>query len=169
MRKRLAVIIATFLVLAGLTFIIIFLIGELKKSAGISVKDDSLYLSVNGVTRTGEKGPLTGIILVKKSEQTGLTALELRNRYERADLLNPLYKGSDIIETGAHYAIGTDGVCIMMIPLEERAPGEGDKIVIVYSPDENGGLTDKEKKTLDDLIGELRDEYSIGEENVIRN
>ena len=108
--------------LAGLTFIIIFLIGELKKSAGISVKDDSLYLSVNGVTRTGEKGPLTGIILVKKSEQTGLSALELRNRYERADLLNPLSKGSDIIETGAHYAIGTDGVCIMMIPLEERAP-----------------------------------------------
>lgn len=169
MRKRLAVIIATFLVLAGLTFIIIFLIGELKKSAGISVKDDSLYLSVNGVTRTGEKGPLTGIILVKKSEQTGLSALELRNRYERADLLNPLSKGSDIIETGAHYAIGTDGVCIMMIPLEERAPGEGDKIVIVYSPDENGGLTDKEKKTLDELIGELCDEYSIGEENVIRN
>lgn len=168
MRKRLAVIIATFLVLAGLTFIIIFLIGELKKSAGISVKDDSLYLSVNGVTRTGEKGPLTGIILVKKSEQTGLSALELRNRYERADLLNPLSKGSDIIETGAHYAIGTDGVCIMMIPLEERAPGEGDKIVIIYSPDENGGLTDKEKKTLDELIGELCDEYSIGEENIIR-
>ena len=168
MRKRLAVIIATFLVLAGLTFIIIFLIGELKKSAGISVKDDSLYLSVNGVTRTGEKGPLTGIILVKKSEQTGLSALELRNRYERADLLNPLSKGSDIIETGAHYAIGTDGVCIMMIPLEERAPGEGDNIVIVYSPDENGGLTDKEKKTLDELIGELCDEYSIGEENIIR-
>ncbi len=168
MRKRLAVIIATFLVLACLTFIIIFLIGELKKSAGLSVKDDSLYLSVNGVTRTGEKGPLTGIILVKKSEQTGLSALELRNRYERADLLNPLSKGSDIIETGAHYAIGTDGVCIMMIPLEERAPGEGDKIVIVYSPDENGGLTDKEKKTLDELIGELCDEYSIGEENIIR-
>ena len=154
--------------LAGLTFIIIFLIGELKKSAGISVKDDSLYLSVNGVTRTGEKGPLTGIILVKKSEQTGLSALELRNRYERADLLNPLSKGSDIIETGAHYAIGTDGVCIMMITLEERAPGEGDKIVIIYSPDENGGLTDKEKKTLDELIGELCDEYSIGEENIIR-
>lgn len=168
MRKRLAVIIATFLVLAGLTFIIIFLIGELKKSAGISVKDDSLYLSVNGVTRTGEKGPLTGIILVKKSEQTGLSALELRNRYERADLLNPLSKSSDIVETGAHYAIGTDGVCIMMIPLEERAPGEDDKIVIVYSPDENGGLTEKENKALEELLGELCDEYSIGEENILR-
>ena len=83
MKKRLAVIIATFLVLACLTFIIIFLIGELKKSAGISVKDESLFLSINGVTRTGEKSPLTGIIIVKESTYKGLTALELRNRYER--------------------------------------------------------------------------------------
>lgn len=168
MKKRLAVIIATFLVLACLTFIIIFLIGELKKSAGISVKDESLFLSINGVTRTGEKSPLTGIIIVKESTYKGLTALELRNHYERADLLNPLCKGSNVIESGAHYAIGTDGVCIQMIPLEEKAPGEDDRIVVVYSPDENGSLTESEKKTLDELIEELCDEYSIGEENVIR-
>ena len=73
-----------------------------------------------------------------------------------------------MIESGAHYAIGTDGVCIQMIPLEEKAPGEDDRIVVVYSPDESGSLTESEKKTLDELIEELCDEYSIGEENVIR-
>ena len=168
MKRRLAVIIAVFLVLASLTFIIIFLIGELKKSAGINVKDESVLLSINGVTRTGEKAPLIGIIHVKKSEYRGLSALELRNRYERADILNPLFKGGDVLEEGAHYAIGTDGVCIQMIPLTEKAPGGEDRIVVVYSPDENGELNDQGKKTLDDLIEELCDEYSIGEENVIK-
>lgn len=168
MKRRMAVIIATFLVLASLTFIIIFLIGELKKSVGVSIKDDSLYLSVNGVTRTGEKAPLVGIIMVQKSTQKGLTALELRNRYERAELLNPLLKGDDVIETGAHYAIGIDGACIEMIPLTEKAPGGENKIIVVYSPDENGELTEKEQATLNELIEELKDEYSIGDGNVIK-
>ena len=88
-RKIIAVISATIIVLAGVTALIYIAMGELKKSAGTSVRDDSLYLSVNGVTRTGEKAPLIGIIYVRNSGYTGLTALELRNRYERADLVNP--------------------------------------------------------------------------------
>ena len=164
-RKIIAVISATIIVLAGVTALIYIAMGELKKSAGTSVRDDSLYLSVNGVTRTGEKAPLIGIIYVRNSGYTGLTALELRNRYERADLVNPLLK--EPLESGAHYAIGVDGVCIEMIPLTEKAPGGDDRIIISYSPDSDGNLTEAEKKALDDLIEELMDEYSIGAENVI--
>ena len=165
-RKIIAVISATLIVLAGLTAIIYLVLGELKKSVGNSVRDDSLYLSVNGVTRTGDKAPLVGIIYVEDSGMRGLTALELRNRFERADIVNPLSK--EPIEKGAHYAIGTDGVCIEMIPLTEKAPGGDDRIIITYSPGEDGTLTKDEEKALDDLISELMDEYSIREENVIR-
>lgn len=164
-RKIIAVISATIIVLAGLTALIYIAMGELKKSAGVSVRDDSLYLSVNDVTRTGEKAPLVGIIYVQNSGFTGLSGLELRNRYERADLVNPLLKNP--LEKGAHYAVGVDGVCIEMIPLTEKAPGGDDRIIISYSPDSEGRLTEAEEKALNDLIDELMDEYSIAAENVI--
>ena len=117
-RKIIAVVSATIIVLAGLTALIYLVMGELKKSVSVSVRDDSLYLSVNGVTRTGDKAPLVGIIYVEDSGFRNLSALELRNRYERADLVNPLSK--EPLEKGAHYAVGVDGVCIEMIPLTSR-------------------------------------------------
>lgn len=167
-RKRrmiIAAISATIIVLAGITALVYIVMGELKKSTGNSVRDDSLYLSVNGVTRTGEKAPLIGIIYVQNSGFTGLSALELRNRYERADLVNPLLKNP--LEKSAHYAVGVDGVCIEMIPLTEKAPGGDDRIIITYSPDADGNFTEAEEKALNDLIEDLMDEYSIGSENVI--
>ena len=164
-RKIIAVISAAIIVLAGVTALIYVAMGELKKSIGTSSKDDSLYLSVNGVTRTGDKAPLVGIIYVQKSNFTGLSALELRNRYERADLVNPLMQ--EPLEKGAHYAVGVDGECIAMIPLTEKAPGGDDRIIIAYSPDSDGNMTEAEEKALNDLVNDLMDEYSIGQENVI--
>lgn len=165
-RKLIAVIAATLIVIAGIVGLVYLVMGELKKSVGISVRDDSLYLSVNGVTRTGDKAPLVGIIYVEDSGFKGLTALELRNRYERADIVNPLMK--EPLEKSAHYAVGIDGVCIEMIPLTEKAPGGDDRIIIAYSPSEDGSLTKDEEKALEDLIDELKDEYSIADANVIR-
>ena len=150
-RKIIAVISATIIVLAGVTALIYVAMGELKKSIGTSSKDD--------------KAPLVGIIYVQKSNFTGLSALELRNRYERADLVNPLMQ--EPLEKGAHYAVGVDGECIAMIPLTEKAPGGDDRIIIAYSPDSDGNMTEAEEKALNDLVNDLMDEYSIGQENVI--
>ena len=166
-KKIIAIISATIIVLAGITAIVYIVMGELKKSVSVSSRDDSLYLSVNGVTRTGERAPLVGIIYVQNSGFLGLSAQELRNRYERADLVNPLVK--EPLERGAHYAVGIDGGCIEMIPLTEKAPGGDDRIIIAYSPDEDGQLTEAEEKALNKLIEELQDEYSISDQNVIRS
>lgn len=166
-RRIIAVCTATIIVVVGLVGIIYLVMGELKKSVGVSVRDDSLYLTVNGVTRTGDKSPLVGIISIQDSGFKGLTTLELRNRYERADLVNPLM--SEPLEKGAHYCIGVNGECIEMIPLTEKAPGGDDMIVIVYSKDEDGNVPDVEEKALNDLVENLKKEYSISDENVIRS
>ena len=165
-RRIIAVFTATIIVVAGLVGIIYLVMGELKKSVGVSVRDDSLYLTVNGVTRTGDKSPLVGIISIQDSGFTGLTTLELRNRYERADVLNPLMKTP--LEKGAHYAVGVNGDYIEMIPLTEKAPGGEDMIIIAYSKDEDGNIPEAEEKALDDLVEKLKSEYSISDENVIR-
>ena len=166
-KKVIAIISAVIIILTGITGIVFLVMGELKKSVGISVKDESLYLSVNEVTRSGERAPLVGIISVQKSDFKGLTALELRNRYERADLVNPLSKKP--LEKGAHYAVGVDGVCIEMIPLTEKAPGGDDRIIISYSPNEDGEFTEAEEKAINSLVDELKSEYSIPDENVINS
>jgi hypothetical protein len=54
-----------------------------------------------------------------------------------------------------------------MIPLTEKAPGGDDRIIISYSPDSDGNMTEAEEKALNDLVNDLMDEYSIGQENVI--
>jgi hypothetical protein len=42
-------------------------------------------------------------------------------------------------------------------------------IVIVYSKDEDGNVPDVEEKALNDLVENLKKEYSISDENVIRS
>ena len=165
-RKAIAIISAFIIVSVGLFFIISFIIKEAKKSVGGSSKDDSLTLSVNSVTRSGEKSPLVGIINVENSGFMGLTGLELRNRYERADIMNPLMK--EPLEKGAHYAVGVDGVCIQMIPLTESVPGGDGSIIIAYSPDSEGNIPEAEEKSITELIDGLCSEYSISTENIIR-
>ena len=166
-KKIIAIFLAVVIMIAGITAIVYLAMGELKKSVGTSAKDESLYLSINDVTRTGERAHLVGIISLQKSDFAGLTALELRNRYERADLVNPLSKNP--LEKGAHYAVGIDGACIEMIPLTEKAPGGDDRIIIAYSPDAEGGLPAAEEKAINDLVDELKREYSIPDENVINS
>lgn len=165
-RKIIAILAAFIIVSVGLFFIISFIVKELKKSVGTAVRDDSVTLSVNNVTRSGEKSALVGIINVQNSGFSGLTGIELRNRYERADILNPLMR--EPLEQGAHYAIGVDGKCIEMIPLTERVPGGDGSIIIVYSPDKDGNIPEAEEKAINDLISELCSEYSISTENIIR-
>ena len=165
-RKIIAIILAFIIVAAGLTAIVLFILKELKGSVSSRTKEDSLYLTVNEATRTGVKSPLIGVILVRNSGFTGLSGVELRNRYERADILNPLMK--DPVEESAHYAIGVDGVCIQLIPLTERAPGGDDRIIITYSPDENGNISEAEEKAINDLLDDLQSEYNIADTNVVK-
>ena len=165
LKRRIAVVLAVLIILALVGGGIYIAIREVKKSSGTFLKDDSLYLSVNGVTRTGEKSPLVGIISVENSGFNNLTAVELRNRYERADILNPLM--SDPIEKSTHYVVGVDGVSIEIVPLTEKVPGGEDHIVIAYSPDENGEIPEEEQKAIQELLDDLCDSYSIGRENII--
>jgi hypothetical protein len=164
LKRRIAALLAVVIVLGLIAGAVYFVVKELKKSSNAASRDDSMYLTVNGVTRTGEKSPLVGIIDVKDSGFKGLSGVELRNRYERADILNPFV--SETVETAAHYCVGTDGVCIELIPLTERVPGTENNIVIVYSPEEGGEMPEEERKAIEDLLKELCDEYSIDEENV---
>jgi len=165
-KKIMAVILATLIVMALLIGVVYLIVSELRKSSGNITADEGMSLSVNGVTRTGDKAPLVGIIDVRNSGFKGLTSTELRNRYERADLLNPLMKEELLIS--AHYAVGTDGTLIEMVPLTERAPGCEDHIAIVYATDERGKLTEAAEKTIDELVKDLCDEYSISEGNINR-
>ena len=165
MKRRIAVVLACVIVLSLLFGGIYIVLKEVKKSSTAFLKDDSLYLSLNGVTRTGEKSPLVGIIAVENSGFDNLTAIELRNRYERADILNPLMQ--DPIEKSAHYVVGIDGVSIEIIPLTEKGPGGEDHIVIAYSHDENGEIPEAEQKAINDLLKDLCDEYSIAQDNII--
>ena len=164
LKRRIAALLAVVIVLGLIAGAVYLALRELKKSSSVASRDDSLYLTVNDVTRSGEKSPLVGIIAVNDSGFRNLGGVELRNRYERADILNPFM--SEPVETAAHFCVGTDGVCIEMIPLTERVPGSENNIVIVYSTDEAGEMPDEERKAIEDLVNDLCDEYSIDEENV---
>jgi len=164
LKRRIAALLAVVIVLGLIAGAVYFVVRELKKSSNAGSRDDSMYLTVNGVTRSGDKSPLVGIIDVKDSGFVNLSGVELRNRYERADILNPFM--SKPLETAAHYCVGTDGVCIELIPLTEKVPCTENNIVIVYSSDEAGAMSEEERKAVEDLIKELCDEYSIDEENV---
>lgn len=173
LKLRIAKISAVLIILGLIAGAVYLAYSELKKSttggfyASLSDGEDELTLSVNGVTRTGEKTALVGTISLNDCGYKNLTALELRNRYERADILNPLL--ADPLEKGAHYAVGIDGSIIEMVPLTEKVPGSEGNIVIVYSPDNNGNLTSDEEKAINKLLEELCEDYSISENNIIRN
>ena len=168
-KLRIAKVMAALIILGLIVGAGFLIYNEVKKSTqgGASTSDNGTYLSVNGVTRTGEKAPLVGTISINNSGIESLTAMELRNRYERADILNPL--SSDPLEKGAHYAVGIDGKVVEMIPLTERAPGSEGNIVIAYSPEAGGNMTEAEEKAINKLVEDLRDDYSISENNIIYN
>lgn len=154
-RRRILLGAAALLVIALIVtlFIVIFRLVD-------SVNDDSLsrdgmMLTINGNSRTG-KAMHAESILIKKSTLLSATATEIRNMYERGDLLNSF--DDTPVMGGIHYAVGADGSVIECIPTDELAPGWGTAIVIEYSPDEFGQENGQTAKAVDELVKKLNEQ-----------
>lgn len=162
-RKKIATIILAVFILIVIGLMCYGVAMLFSKNPGVGMKRDGMYFTVNGHSRTGT--PLNPIkIQIKKSSLCNADSVEIRNAYERADLLNAY--DSTPIEGGIHYAVGVDGGTTECIPTNEVAPGYTGAIVIEYSADENGSITQETKATLDKLVSDLSSQYSITEKPI---
>ena len=158
-KKILTIVLAVFiLVVIGMMCYGVALL--FRNNPGVGLKRDGMYFTENGHSRSGT--PLNPVkIEVMKSTLFNAGSVEIRNAYERADLLNAY--DSTPIEGGIHYAVGCDGGITECLPTNEAAPEHTGAIVIEYSPDENGNITQETKAALDKLVNDISAQFGIKE------
>lgn len=155
------------LIILILLIVIIFLVRLILKKTGfrLSRSEEELYISNNGISRTGEPIGTPTRIIVRRSSVTGLKAMEMRNRYEGADLMNDFY--DDKVTDGVHYVIGTDGQSILIVPLTEAAPGNPEKIMIEYCAENDSSVSDAVVNEVNRLLVELKKQFSLTNSDIV--
>lgn len=164
-RRKLKRLIA---VLLFITVLIVLVILGLKLVNGLlsgSTADDDMLLSINNVTRPGNKMEHPEKIIVRRSELVNASAQQMRNFYERADILNPYTE--DRTETSPHYVIGVTGDTLMTVPTDEAVPGNAGCIVIEYTSAEDGTVPDIVVSRVNKVLAELKSQYGIINDNII--
>lgn len=169
-RRRKKKIIKLFLMLSLLLILVLLIIIGLKniiRKSGYKTtrSGDELNISINGVSRTGSPMGVPSKIIVRRSKVPGMKALEMRNRYEGADLLNEYY--AEKITDGVHYVVGTDGRSIQIIPLNETAPGHPDEIIIEYCAEEDSSVPDVTVNEVNRILVELKKKFSLTNSDII--
>lgn len=164
-RRKLKRLIA---VLLFITVLIVLVILGLKLVNGLlsgSTADDDMLLSINNVTRPGNKMEHPEKIIVRRSKLVNASAQQMRNFYERADILNPYTE--DRTETSPHYVIGVTGDTLMTVPTDEAVPGNAGCIVIEYTSAEDGTVPDIVVSRVNKVLAELKSQYGIINDNII--
>lgn len=165
-RRKLKRLIA---VLLFITVLIVLVILGLKLVNGLlsgsTADDDDMLLSINSATRPGNKMEHPEKIIVRRSKLVNASAQQMRNFYERADILNPYTE--DRNETSPHYVIGVTGDTLMTVPTDEAVPGNAGCIVIEYTSAEDGTVPDIVVSRVNKVLAELKSQYGIINDNII--
>lgn len=134
-------------------------------NGGREGQKDEMLLSINPVTRPGTPMAAPAKIIVSRASLQNLTAEEMRDRLERAELLND-YLDSPVTES-AHYVIGINGDAMLVVPLEEEVPGYSNCIVIEYCQDSEGNVPDAIVNRVNSLLKQLKSQFGITNDRII--
>ncbi len=121
------------------------------------------YLTVDGISRTGEKLEEVRDIAVHYVANPGTGAMANRNYFEGPDS-----------DTSAHFIVGLEGEILALIPMDEKSCATNERntdtiSVEVCHPDETGEFSDITYQSLVRLLAYLCREFDLNEENLIRH
>lgn len=128
------------------------------------------FLTINSYSRPGTKRQHIRDIVVHYVANPGTTAKQNRDYFEGLKD----QAGSHTVSASSHFVIGTDGVIIQCIPLDEVAyanyPRNDDTVSIeCCHPDASGKFTDATIASLAKLTRWLCGELSLDEKHIIRH
>ena len=121
------------------------------------------YLTVDGVSRTGEKLEAVRDIAVHYVANPGTGAMANRNYFEAPHS-----------DTSAHFIVGLEGEVLILIPTDEKSCATNARNIDTISvevchPDESGAFTPKTYESLIRLLAYLCEEFDLSEQNLIRH
>jgi len=169
-KRRRQIIFRIVATIAFFTVLVLLIMVGLKGashllSGGKEEAKEEMLLSINPVTRPGTPMQNPVKIIVRRGSETDTSAEEMRNRLERAELLNE-FLDSPVSES-AHYVIGINGEAMLVVPLEEEIPGNTDCIVLEYCQDSEGNVPDVIVNRVNSLLKQLKTKYGITNDRII--
>lgn len=122
-----------------------------------------VYLTEDGISRTGEKMPEVLNIAVHYVANPGSSAMANRNYFEGPDST-----------TSSHFIVGLEGEVLLLIPLDEKSCATNERNIDTISvevchPDETGKFAPATYDSLIRLLAYLCDRFGLVEEELIRH
>ncbi len=122
-----------------------------------------VVLTLDGVSRSGEKLEAVRDIAVHYVANPGSTAMANRDYFEGPDS-----------STSAHFIVGLDGEILLLIPPDERSCATNKRNIDTLSvevchPDETGVFLPETRESLVRLLAHLCVRFDLTEENLIRH
>ena len=122
-----------------------------------------VYLTEDGISRTGEKMPEVLNIAVHYVANPGSSAMANRNYFEGPDST-----------TSSHFIVGLEGEVLLLIPLDEKSCATNERNIDTISvevchPDETGKFSSTTYDSLIRLLAYLCDRFGLVEEELIRH
>lgn len=166
-RKRLMGFTALLLFILALLILVILGMKLVNRLVGNEQPDTDteMLLSLQSGMRTGQKMEHPEKVIIRRSSLDKAGAQEMRNTYERAELLGEYLEQKP--DSVPHYCIGIDGSAMLIVPLDEAVKGNQGAIVLEYTGNDETDVPDAVVDKVNRLIATIKSKYSIANENII--